>query len=332
MTRNNTYSAQLPAELSLEATAIKVDFYNVFLSPGTANGGNPLGVIRTQFEDSKMAAIATELGGKYGLSETVFLRRKILDLANVPIRIFTPAGELPFAGHPSLGAAVAIAEKSIPRSQSQAVVLLQEPAGEVQVDLVQHRTDWWANLTAPLLPRFVESKLPSAWEIADALRLTSAAITVEGVWSAGVPFLFVRLSDANEVMAIQADQAKIAAITETARAKGLYAFASLPNVDREWQVRMFAPLLGIDEDPATGGAATAFAGYVALHTSKEKSRLYARLHQGAEAGAKAGAEVGLPSAIFVNGFRDDAGALTKVQVGGIVNYSHSLDLSLADLT
>lgn len=292
--------------------AVQVELWDVFSPLQLPKGGNPLGVIRGSFGEGEMAKIAQELGDKLRLSETVFVPAELEVGSVVPIRIFTPNGEIPFAGHPSLGAAVAVAG-------SQSEVTLQEPAGDVQVTMNQNgEGKFWANLTAPLLPVFNEVNLDPALVLQALGFKTPIALKVVGIWNAGLPFLLVELQSSQAIARIKPDLEQIARLTTDVGAKGIYVFAHAYKSEPIWDVRMFAPNLGIAEDPATGGAATAFAGYLATRPD-QPNRIYAQIRQGYM--------MGQPSLIFVNGYRDQDSKLEKIGIGGIVAFDKTINFN-----
>ena len=211
--------------------------------------GNPLAVFVDpgELDDSQLQRLAVELN----LSETIFVWRPATDGdgngAPWPTRIFTPGGELPFAGHPTVGAAVLLRHLGEVGDR----VTLAEGVGPVAVDV----GDGDATLTAAQPPEDVGDPGTAEW-LASALGLDVDDLHAElppRRLSAGVPFAVVPLRDADALARCRPDN----------RATDLLnPVTPLDEARRRWRVRVFAGALGIAEDPATGAAAAAFAGYL----------------------------------------------------------------------
>lgn len=232
---------------------------------------------------SQMQALARELG----LSETVF----VLEDAG-RLRIFTPASELPLAGHPVVGAAVELARRG--RIPAEGSWVFRTGVGETPVELAAGG----ATMTQAA-PEVGEGLAPEA--AAALLGLDPSDVVAHpAVCSTGVPFLFVRVRDRATLARLCADQAGIAALPEPAR--GLVAWCD--HGDAAVAQRMFAPRLGIAEDPATGVAAGALGAL--------------RVSEGAAPGrlsVSQGEELGRPSAMLVE-VGGTPGAPADVRVAG----------------
>lgn len=225
--------------------------------------GNQLAVFAdgSGLTDDEMQTITREIN----YSETVFVL-PAGDPANAcRLRIFTPGGELPFAGHPTVGTAIVLAESgAIAVSGSETRVVFEEGVGPVPVTL--RRDDagrFVAELTAAQPPERLDGAA-SANAIAAALSLTPADFAGDAeVWSCGVPFTVVPLNDRATMARIRIDRGAWADELSRSAAPDVYVIcrdAETPGADL--RVRMFAPLLGIDEDPATGSAAASLAGFL----------------------------------------------------------------------
>ena len=240
--------------------------YDVFTE--TSFGGNPLAVFPDArgIDPGRMQTIARE----FNLSETTFVTPVEGQPLRRRVRIFTPASELPFAGHPTVGTAIALAECGAfawSRSEPALTITLEEEAGPVPVR-IEGRAGGplHATLTAPRLPeRGPEG--PEASGLARVLGLPKDRLSTSlapACWSSGVRFCCVPLRDAEALAAIQLDLAAWRELMAEAWAKPVYAFAiDDPRRGRDIRARMFAPSLGVAEDPATGAAAVALAGYLA---------------------------------------------------------------------
>ncbi len=266
--------------------------------------GNPLAVCidPPELSAEQCHAVARELN----LSETVFVwpGRVVDGDAGIRTRIFTPAGELPFAGHPTIGAALALVDAGV----ASAAVTLLEGVGPVAISI----DGGLATLTTAGPPRSIPTADPE--DVARSLGLTLAdlhpSLGPRG-WSAGVPFTIVALRDVETLGRIEVD---VGAWRETVALEvpdQLYAIAPVDDSrrldDRRWRARMFAPGFGIPEDPATGSAAAATAGYLSGHASPR------RLEEGWL--IEQGVEMGRPSEIRVGTVRR-GNELTAVTVGG----------------
>lgn len=224
--------------------------------------GNPLAVIPDAYglDDATMQKIAAE----FNLSETVFVLPRGDSSGSFDLRIMTPQVELPFAGHPTVGTAVALALAADPAGSSgQSVSFsLVPPIGPIAVEAESLGSDFGrARFTAPKLPEQLSVNCDAA-TAAKLLGLSVSAIAKRGptAWSAGVPFLFIPLSSEEALASAQVDLRLWEAEISRTSAPHIYPYLLNPKRPEEVQARMFAPAMGIAEDAATGGAAIAFAG------------------------------------------------------------------------
>jgi trans-2,3-dihydro-3-hydroxyanthranilate isomerase len=271
--------------------------------------GNPLAVFPEAkgLSPAEMQAIARELN----LSETVFVFPPENPAHTRKLRIFTPGGELPFAGHPTLGAAhVLAATARIPTNAVRLEIVLEEAVGPVKVgvelrDGVPVRTE----LEAFRLPEKGPAPPPRE-TLARALSLRVQDLAESDAdqaecWSCGVPFLFVPLADPDALSRARLDRGLWQSHLAGLWAPHVYPFARAAS-GREVDARMFAPAMGIEEDPGTGAAAAALAGYLGTRTAPGES-LSVVIRQGAA--------MGRPSTLFVSATKEGA-ALTSVRVAG----------------
>lgn len=230
----------------------------------TALTGNPLAVVLDSegLDDARMQAIARE----FNLSETVFVREPRDPVNTAAIRIFTPGRELPFAGHPTIGTAVLLATLRAPemvRAQDLRIVL-EEQVGDV-VCVARHAKGQAAraSFTLPRLPEEIAPG-PSREAIAAALSLDAADIGFDRhlptVFSAGVGFTFVPLASLDAVRRARPNPSAWSAIQPPDHANAFVYARGGERPGSDFHARMFAPTLGIGEDPATGSAVAAFAG------------------------------------------------------------------------
>ena len=262
-----------------------------------AFGGNPLAVLTDArgLSDEQMLAITRE----FNFSETVFVLPPEDPSHTRRLRIFTPGGELPFAGHPTVGTAFVLASTGeIVTTGSETRVVFEEGAGPVPVLI--RSTDGqrlFCQLTAPRLPerRPVDTDPAVLSELlsldVDDIR-SDDLFTVEAV-SSGVPFLFVPVRDLAALGRARVKLEMWERELSRSWAPEIYVFveaeesAARNGVQRGEGVirsRMFAPTMGIAEDPATGGAAAAFGGYLAWRSTRRDGMLRWTIHQGVEMG------------------------------------------------
>ena len=254
-------------------------------------GGNPLAVFpqASGLTPGVMAAIARELN----LSETVFMFPAETAEGTRKLRIFTPGAELPFAGHPTLGSAHLLAANGdvtlASTGESTVRIIFEEAVGPVQVMVRgEGGVPTFSQLVAAVLPE-VGPRPPSRERLARILGLEIGDI-LTGDWapaavSCGVPFLFVPLASRRAVARARLDQGAWVQDLSTYWAPHIFVFAregELPGSDLH--ARMFAPAMGITEDPATGAAASALGGYLAARATQRDGTLRWTLEQGFEMG------------------------------------------------
>jgi trans-2,3-dihydro-3-hydroxyanthranilate isomerase len=260
--------------------------------------GNQLAVFPdSTLDGATMQRIARELN----LAESIFLTRAG-DGAVANARIFTPLRELPFAGHPTIGASIALVEELKWVAVETYRFVLREPIGDVpiSIDIGPPCVAW---LTTP--PVTFETKFDRAIA-ASMLGLELSAVRSDlepQIVGAGAPFFYVALTDAAAVDRAVLDEA---AMRKTAIAKdsvGVYVFAQTAEGA---YARMFAPMSGIAEDPATGGATGPLYAYL-LHNRK--------LPDGNEFVNRQGVKMGRPSLLRVR-ITWDGDHLRCIEVGG----------------
>lgn len=255
----------------------------------TPLAGNQLAVFTDarDLDPVTMQALAKEMA----FSETVFVLPSTRDDADARIRIFTPANELPFAGHPTLGSAFVLGAPL-----QRIVIRLETGAGVVPVELEREG------------PRIVfgwmEQPLPT-WEPAANPDRILAAVGAERSelpverYDLGPGHVYLALSAPEEVAGLQPDLRALASAT----ADGVNCFA---RDGTRWKSRMFAPAHGVAEDPATGSA----AGPLAVHLARHGWTRF-----GEEIEISQGVELGRPSTLYAvaEGSED---RLESVRVGG----------------
>ena len=273
-------------------------------------GGNPLAVVPDGrgLSTSQMQRLANELH----LSETCFVLPPEHGGAR-RLRIFTPARELPFAGHPTVGAALWLAwHGELPLENGAGTVVLEEAVGPVTVaiEAVDGRAAT-AQLTAAQDPQ-IGPPPPSVEAIAEVLSLPAGQIRQDDLEptavSCGVPFLLVPLRDRRALSRVRLATASWARHLSSSWAPHIYAYAFDPELpDSDLRARMFSPAMGVTEDPATGAAAVALAGYLASGEPAPAGTFRWRIEQGFE--------MGRPSLLDIVAEKVD-GEVAAVRVGG----------------
>ena len=221
--------------------------------------GNPLAVVLDAegLDGARMQSIARE----FNLSETVFVLPPSDPAHRAKLRIFTPMAELPFAGHPTVGTAVLLNRIE----QASREIVVEEGIGPVRCAVEAIDADRGR-------ARFELARLPAEAggvaqrrAIAAALALDESDIGFERFvparWSAGVVFTFVPISGLDAMRRCRANLTYWTAGFGEGDGNGAFLFCrETVDAGHAFHARMFAPLMGVPEDPATGSAAAAFAG------------------------------------------------------------------------
>jgi trans-2,3-dihydro-3-hydroxyanthranilate isomerase len=287
-------------------------FHTLDVFTGTRLAGNPLAVVHDSagLDTAAMQAITRE----FNLSETVFVLPPEDPVNTAKIRIFTPGAELPFAGHPTVGTAVLLATLRAPEmlGGTGVVIALEEAIGLVKVEVTRRQGKAARGVfDIPRLPGRIDAAVHDTALTARALGLNPDDIGLEGHeiggFAAGVPYVMVPMRDI----------AALGRARSMATAEYRQAFAGTPynacpylyaRTDAgRWRTRMFAPLSGIPEDPATGSAAAAFAGVIMAFERPSDGT-----HQHVIA---QGVEMGRPSEIVLT-LEVEGGELASASIGG----------------
>ncbi len=284
-------------------------FYTLDVFTDTALAGNPLAVVLDSdgLDGPRMQAIARE----FNLSETVFVLPPADPVSTARVRIFTPARELPFAGHPTIGTAVLLGELRAAEMlvRQDVGIVLEEKVGNVACT-VRHAPGQAARASF-VLPRLPEplGALGPKDAVARALGIAVADIGfgghVESRYSAGVPFAFVPVASRAVLAKITVERS---AWIEAFGEDGAFVYCNQPmSRAHRFRARMFAPEHGIAEDPATGSAVAAFAGVVErFEATADGSHTFV---------IEQGFEMGRPSLITL-GLDVAQGKITAGSIGG----------------
>ncbi len=264
--------------------------------------GNPLAIVEGAhaLTGAQMQTIARE----FNLSETIFLLGP-KGAQEMPVRIFTPYHEMPFAGHPTIGCAVHLATHGC-SGDIDTVVTLNEEAGDVPVHVRRENGALMAVFRAPVTPGTEPLNLP-AEAIAGALGLQPDALGphTAHITTGGHPFLHVMLRDRAALSAARVTDPEYGALAEHAGTGSIYVYTEGDEVD--FEARMFAPMGGIGEDPATGSATTLLAAQLLANGALGAGETVLQLCQGRDMGRKSDLTLTV---------RVENGAITAVHVGG----------------
>ena len=268
-------------------------------------GGNPLAVFCDQAEltTERMQAIARE----FNLSETVFIVPPRDARALRRLRIFTPAREMQFAGHPTIGAVHTLVDAGIAGDRSEFALELE--VGLVPIRITRRDSaPTFLQLTAARVPE-TRGTAPSRADLARALSLAESDVIGDAqAWSCGAPYVFVPVRDRAALARAMPDSAAWSETLKGQWASDVYVFCRDPELPgSHLRARMFAPELGVTEDPATGSATAAFAGYL---VAREAARTGTH-----EWVIEQGFEMGRPSILHVEADTSE-GSITAVRVGG----------------
>jgi trans-2,3-dihydro-3-hydroxyanthranilate isomerase len=251
--------------------------------------GNQLAVFTDgrDVDAETMQALAAELK----FSETVFVLPTEAD-ADVRIRIFTPAAEIPFAGHPTLGTAFVLGGPL-----QKLVIRLETGSGVVPVELEREGARIVFGRMQQPIPTV--ERYEGEQDVLDALGVAESRLPVE-VYDNGMQHVYVCLGSEDEVARLEPDIARLAKLGAVL---GVNCFA---GEGKRWKTRMFAPGGGVSEDPATGSA----AGPLALHLAR-----HGLVPFGEEIEISQGAELGRPSKLYAR-VEGSAETVERVEVGG----------------
>ena len=248
--------------------------------------GNPLAVVLEPqgLDTAAMQTIARE----FNLSETVFVfpPDESSPSSRARLRIFTPANELPFAGHPTVGTAVLL---GLLDGGGERSFVVDEKIGPVPCRVTSSGPGRGrASFDIPRLPA-KEAELPEIAAMAKALGLSSGDLGLGELtaarWSAGNPFSFVPVRSLDAMRRCMVELATFdGAFGGGGRAAAFLFCRETQDAGNDFHARMFAPAFGILEDPATGSAVAAFAGYLAATGAYKDGTHVVRIEQGYEMG------------------------------------------------
>jgi trans-2,3-dihydro-3-hydroxyanthranilate isomerase len=248
--------------------------------------GNPLAVVLDArgLDGGAMQAIARE----FNLSETVFVLAAADPRHRAWLRIFTPAAELPFAGHPTVGSAVLLAR--LDGGAVRREIVVEEGIGPVRCAVEPYDAER-GNARFDLVRLPAESgPAADAAAIAAALGLEAGDIGFAAFrparWSAGLSMTFVPVRGLEAIKRCRPDLTRFdAAFAADPHGGAAYVYCGeTVETGHAFHARMFAPRMGVAEDPATGSAAAAFAGLLARHAPPPDGTHAFDIEQGYEMG------------------------------------------------
>lgn len=273
-------------------------------------GGNQLAVVLDAqgVSDAEMQAIAAE----FNIAETTFLLPPENPANTARVRIFTPGAELPFAGHPNVGTAVAVARlgtlfgKPVPRER----VCFEQLAGLVPLDITwEDGEPVAATLSAPR--PFMLAELVPVAAVAASVGLPEAAVVIHQhapvVAGCGTRFLFAALSDRATLAAAKPRTEVLEPLLRSTQTVGIHLHCPGAQPGLDCETRMFAPLHGIPEDPATGSANVALVGLYAACDPAADLDLSLAIGQGDD--------MGRPSRLAASATKR-GGIVTETRIGG----------------
>jgi len=274
--------------------------------------GNSLAIVHQAdaLTDQQMQSIARE----FNLPETIFIQSAIEKTNTAKVRIFTPVDEIPFAGHPTIGCAIFLAEQL--HSHSSTVqkhseefdgddftieIRLEEQAGLVPVNVERKQGKISAELTAPIVPTpTAKVDLNSAVVLDTATAALAVGLTVADIdtdkaqpnaHTGGPAFIFVPLNSQRSLSQAQPVEPMCTQLSHTYGATGIYVYY-LNESSKEIDARMFAPATGIPEDPATGSATAILASQL---------QVFGQLCEGnSQFTIRQGYDMGRPSDLLLN--------------------------------
>jgi trans-2,3-dihydro-3-hydroxyanthranilate isomerase len=272
-------------------------------------GGNPLAVITNAqgLAADEMQSIA----GEFNLAETAFVLPPQDASHTAEVRIFTPRAELPFAGHPNIGTAFVLAK--LGKIYGRAVgdsLMFEEKAGLVRLEVIREGgTVAGARLSAPQTLKRGEDVALDV--VAAACAVAAGDIETANhqpcIASCGVGFVLAELKSRSSLAAAQPRAETFAEHLPADQATGILLYVQDKHDDIDIHARMFAPLYGVPEDPATGSGNCALAGLLASLRPEHDLTLQLRMAQGIE--------MGRPS-LLEAAAEKRGGRITELRIGG----------------
>jgi trans-2,3-dihydro-3-hydroxyanthranilate isomerase len=293
---------------------MRLTFVTVDVFTDRQFGGNPLAVVIDAggLSSRQMQAIAAE----FNLAETTFVLPPKQAAHTAQVRIFTPRAEMPFAGHPNVGTAFVLAREGQchGRPVGGEAMVFEDAAGLVRMELVkQGSAVIGASLAAPQRLAVGDAVAPEV--VAQACAIDVADIETSHhqpcIASCGAPFILAELKERRALSSAQPRADVFARHLPRDGATGIHLYVQAADPDRgegaDIHCRMFAPLHGIPEDPATGSANVALIGLLAKLRPETDLHLAKKIAQGVD--------MGRPSLLEARAEKT-AGTVTATYIGG----------------
>ena len=279
----------------------------------TRFGGNPLAVIPDAqgLDDALMQRIAAE----FGYSETTFVLPPADPQHTARVRIFTPAAEMPFAGHPNVGTAFVLARRGAVFGRLVGEQMsFEERAGLVGVTILHGDGDVTGAAITALRVLEVGPEVTPDLVAACASLAPEEVVATEHparIVSVGLPFVVAELASRAALARARPNPAQFAEANAAVPLGGggfaLFLYVSTPGAPQQFSARMFAPLDNVIEDPATGSASAALAAYRVALMPEAEADVALTIEQGVD--------MGRPSQIRLQ-VRKAKGAVQQVVIGG----------------
>ena len=289
---------------------MKLEFATVDVFTDRRFGGNPLAVVTNAqgLSTGQMQAIAAE----FNLAETTFVLPPKDAAHTAEVRIFTPKAEMPFAGHPNVGTAFVLARagESHGRAISGDRLVFEEKAGLVPLDITREQgTVVAARLAAPQMLTLGDEVAPEIVASLCSLAIDQIETRTHRpvIASCGVGFVFAEVTSRAALAQAAVRTDLLAKHLPMERAVGVHLYVAAPEHGVDIQSRMFAPLFGVPEDPATGSANVALIGLLAHLRPQADLTLSKTIGQGFD--------MGRPSILEASAEKK-AGEVTATYIGG----------------
>ena len=294
---------------------MKYSFYIVDVFSPESFGGNQLAVLpdAVGLSAEGMQKIARE----FNFAESTFVLPPDDAKNTARVRIFTPAAEVKFAGHPTVGTACALVAGN---HVTEKELILEELIGPVPVSVSEHDGVSYGELTnnSELV---TPAEKPDLQQLAKVLSLKEGAVLNGFYGSLGLDFCLVQLASGELVDQASINREALQKDFSEAWSKNIFVFSGPMEHNSEIYARMFAPKLGIEEDPATGSAVAVLVGHSAVQSPMTEGEFSMTVTQGVQMGRRS---VMNASAVMSDG------QLTAVRVGGATSITASGEMEVGE--
>ena len=224
--------------------------------------GNPAGVVSNanKLTDSQMQQIARELNN----SETAFIIENTPQTQNTEVRFFTPTCEVPICGHATISAHYV---RALENNFTTKTIIQKTKAGELEIDIIK-KNDGYSIVMTQAKPYIKNIDKIVQKNILDALNLQQKDININAPISevsTGHSKVIICINDEKTLHSIKPNLEKLKAISKDIGINGFFIFVLVDNKKYLTNGRMFAPIIGIDEDPVTGNANGPLGAYLVYH-------------------------------------------------------------------